>query len=52
MPRSLLLIPMVVMTLATGLAACGSDHTTVYAPAGSTVVVPSDDGKTKVITTN
>jgi predicted small lipoprotein YifL len=49
MHRSLLLIPLVVVTLS-GLAACGSDHTTVYAPAGSTVIVPNDGGKTKIIT--
>ncbi len=47
MRRSLLLLA--IMTLST-LAACGSDHTTVYAPAGSTVIVPNDGGKTKVIT--
>jgi hypothetical protein len=48
MRRSLLLLPLMIMTLS-GMAACGSDHTTVYAHAGSTVIVPNDGGKTTVI---
>jgi hypothetical protein len=48
MRRSALLLPLLLVTMA--LSACGSDHTTVYAPAGSTVIVPDDGGHTKVIT--
>ncbi len=51
MRRSLILIPLMIVALS-GLAACGSDRTTVYAPAGSTVVVPDDGGHTKIITPN
>ncbi len=46
--RPALMLSMFLVTL--GLAACGSDHTTVYAPAGSTVIVPDDGGHTKIIT--
>ncbi|MDB5460715.1 MAG: hypothetical protein JWO72_2456 [Caulobacteraceae bacterium] len=48
MRRSALLLPLMLLVLAP-LAGCGHDRTTIYAPAGSTVVVP-DDGHTKVIT--
>jgi len=51
MRRSFLLLPLMLVVLSP-LAACGSDHTTVYAPAGSTVIVPDDGGHTKVITPN
>jgi hypothetical protein len=48
MRRSALLLTLLLASMT--MAACGSDHTTVYAPAGSTVVVPDDGGHTKVIT--
>jgi hypothetical protein len=49
MRRSALLLPLLFVTLA--VAACGSTHeTTVVARPGSTVVVPDDNGHTKVIT--
>jgi hypothetical protein len=48
MRRSALLLPLLFATMA--VAACGSTHNTVVAPAGSTIVVPDDGGHTKVIT--
>jgi hypothetical protein len=49
MRRSALMLPLFLVTLA--VAACGSTHdTTVVARPGSTVVVPDEDGHTKVIT--
>jgi hypothetical protein len=48
MRRSALLLPLLLATLAVG--ACGSTHNTVLAPAGSTIIVPDDGGRTKVIT--
>jgi ABC-type uncharacterized transport system auxiliary subunit len=48
MRRSALLLTLLLASMT--MAACGHDHTTtIYAPAGSTVVVP-DNGHTKVIT--
>jgi predicted small lipoprotein YifL len=49
MRRSPLLLPLALVVLS-ALAACGSDRQTIYAPAGSTVIVPSDGGHTKIIT--
>ena len=48
MRRPVLLLPLMLLVLSP-LAACGHDRTTIYAPAGATIVVP-DDGHTKVIT--
>lgn len=47
MRRSALLQP--IMLAAMAPAACGHSHNTIYAPAGSPVIVPND-GHTKVIT--
>lgn len=49
MRRPLLILPLALLVLSS-MAACGSDRQTIYAPAGSTVIVPSDGGHTKIIT--